>query len=491
VIKYILATIIVCLSLCFVGHVVYEKTNTKEPITQSKAWEESDISLSMVREFVNNNTCYTDSKAFFACINALNSPFDGKNKKIGFDGTIVSGNFGTLKAEYTIWKKQKKLKRINFEELLNTVNNTFKTGSTKYNQSLIINQFVAIYDDPHTYFVPTSFLQSKLNSKSKNFIGFYLGKNSKGKYYFKTILHESILNKAGMRVGDEVVSINGVKTASKTMSEVAKLLKPDDLTFVITRLGQEQTIRVNSTASINRISSRMLDAETGYIYFSVFYNHSCTDMNLQLGELKKHGMTHLILDLRNNLGGLMDEALCVANLFLPKNVLVYQEEYFSDRHTEYYATHSDAEYTGPMSVLINESTASSSEIVAGTLKDYGRAQIIGQTSFGKGSFQECRALDGSESITFCSTQGIYSNASGKTPQRVGVIPDILVKSEDTLMYNEKDNFFAIKSFYERKDKSLKTVIKRIEDGVDPEIFITLKEIALTKNFSQLPNKDEK
>ena len=238
--------------------------------------------------------------------------------------------------------------------------------------------------------------------------------------------------KAGIKAGDKIVKIAGESTKNMDIEKaVTKMRGPKGTPIVLTifREGWKETkdfTIVRDIIKIKSVKSKMLDSSIGYIKLTQFQESTAADLASALTGLKKDGMTSIILDLRNDPGGLLNSAVDVAEQFLPpKQLVVYIKGRTGDK-IEYFTEGDKPSYTGiPMVVLVNQGSASASEIVAGALKDWKRAIIIGMQTFGKGSVQSLIPLSDGSGLRLTTAK--YYTPSGTSIQNVGITPDIVVK----------------------------------------------------------------
>ncbi len=206
--------------------------------------------------------------------------------------------------------------------------------------------------------------------------------------------------KAGLRAGDEIVEVNGNNVKGKTTSDITPMLKGQAGTPIkikVIHLGQTTPVEVNMTREEIKVRSvpysDMVNAETGYIKLTGFTENCSADVKNAFLKLKDKGCKSLVLDLRGNPGGLLQEAVNIVNLFVDKgNEVVSTRGKIKDWDKHYLAVNNALDTQMPMVVLVDNNSASASEIVAGSLQDLDRAVIIGQRSFGKGLVQQTRDL---------------------------------------------------------------------------------------------------
>jgi carboxyl-terminal processing protease len=243
--------------------------------------------------------------------------------------------------------------------------------------------------------------------------------------------------KAGLKPGDIVTKIDSTDTSNLTLDEAVSKIrgnKGTDVTLKIVRGNTEPTdIKITrDTISVPSVKSSMKSGNIGYIQISQFGDDTNTKIAAAATELKNQGAQKVILDLRNNPGGYLDSAVAVSSQFMPENKVVVEERR-NGKTTQKLSSSGGGSLVGlPMVVLINEGSASASEITAGALKDNGAAKLIGEKSFGKGSVQEVIKLAGGAELKI--TVAHWFTPSGKGIDKIGISPDIEVK-QDQADYN--------------------------------------------------------
>jgi carboxyl-terminal processing protease len=246
--------------------------------------------------------------------------------------------------------------------------------------------------------------------------------------------------KAGLKAGDIILKINGKATLDLTLDEDVTLLRGKPGTKVIlTVVRKGKTFDVTITRAIIKIKSVKAYAlenypEIEYIRISSFDKNVVNSLKKILANLKKYHKKGIIIDLRNNPGGLLNQAVGTLDLFIDKGVLVSQKGRVPSENRKFYA-HSSGTYKNiPIVVLVNGGSASASEIVSGALQDKKRAVIVGETTFGKGSVQAIIPVNKKEAVRL--TVAKYYLPSGRTIQAKGVIPDIIVHPAKIEKVNE-------------------------------------------------------
>lgn len=237
--------------------------------------------------------------------------------------------------------------------------------------------------------------------------------------------------RAGIKAGDKIVKINEESTKGLNLMECVKRMrgpKGTHVTLTIFREGSTQTQEVSMVRDIIKIQSvkyKTLEKGYGYLRISQFQEKTSADAAKALEALQKEnpeGMRGLILDLRNDPGGLLEEAVDVSDLFLDSGVIVSIKGRNEEEKTVFNAHKEGTMPPWPMVVLVNQGSASASEIVAGALQDYGRAVIMGSKTFGKGSVQTIIPLDDGSGIKLTTAR--YYTPKGRSIHEKGIQPDI-------------------------------------------------------------------
>ncbi|MCD6199970.1 MAG: S41 family peptidase [Deltaproteobacteria bacterium] len=252
--------------------------------------------------------------------------------------------------------------------------------------------------------------------------------------------------KAGLKANDKILKIEGKTTKNMTLIESVKLLrgaKGTDVTISIYREGWRRLKDITLTRDvipIQSVRSRILEDGYGYIRVSNFQNKTTFELKKALRELEKgKGLKGLVLDLRNNPGGLLDQAVKVADVFLEKGLVVYTDGRIEEQKMRFEAHPNKHHHKYPIAVLVNEGSASASEIVAGALQDHKRAIILGVQTFGKGSVQTIIPLEDGSAVRLTTAR--YYTPNGRSIQAKGIEPDIEVPYTLQEKPKEKDKIF--------------------------------------------------
>lgn len=240
--------------------------------------------------------------------------------------------------------------------------------------------------------------------------------------------------KAGIKPGDLIIAIDGKSTQGLSVDEAVKSLRgPKSSAVKITIQSQgdknpREVVLVRDIIYVKSVNSKLLDGRIGYIKLSQFQEKTSEELVKAIEELEsgdRGELNGLILDLRNNPGGLLTQAVEVADEFIDEGLIVSVKGRVEDQSTEYYATKKDNTPGYPIIILVNKGSASASEVVAEALQDKKRAIILGTKTFGKGSVQSIIKLEDGSGLKL-TTAKFYA-PSGRSINQVGVIPDVIVE----------------------------------------------------------------
>lgn len=246
--------------------------------------------------------------------------------------------------------------------------------------------------------------------------------------------------KAGIRAGDAIVKIEGRFTKEYSLVDAVKKLrgpKGSPIQISVQRQGEKSLVDVvviRDNIEVKSVRSRNLGDGLGYIRVSQFVERTTDDLKRAITSLNNSSANHelkgLIIDMRNNPGGLLNQAIGVSDLFLTDGIIVYTDGRVEQQKQTFFAHDAGTEPKYPLVVLVNGGSASASEIVAGALKDHGRAIIIGTQTFGKGSVQTITPLNNGGALTL--TTALYYTKSGRSLQALGVSPDVNIEAEENV-----------------------------------------------------------
>ena len=355
----------------------------------------------------------------------MNEYFNNKNSK-GSTDTIVSeiNNFRRIIDKYYLGE-------VDEEKL--------KEGAIK--------GYIEGLEDPYTEYISKEDMQDYLEDTMGNFvgIGIYMVKDTQtNKIMVLSPIKNSPAEKAGIQPGDYIIKINDVEYTGEQMTEASNKIKGEEGSTVkleILRENETLTYEIKrENIKVNPVEGKVLENNIGYIAFSSFDQETAEDFKNKYEELSKQGIKSLIVDLRNNGGGIVSVALEIADYFTPKDsVLLYEVD--KNNNEEIEKSKNDPIINMPVIILTNENTASSSEILAGALQDLGIAKIVGTKTYGKGVIQEVLSLPDGSGIKITSEK--YLTPNKREINKVGIQPDIEVELPETvtniLNVEEKDD----------------------------------------------------
>lgn len=288
--------------------------------------------------------------------------------------------------------------------------------------------------DPHSSFMtPDMFKEMEVETKgSFGGLGIEIGVRD-GSLTIISPIEDTPAYRVGLEAGDVIVKIEDETTKDMTIMDAVKRLRGEpgtDVTIWVMREGWKEPKSFTITRDIIKIKSvrwKILEKGYGYIKINQFQARTDNELEKALKEIKedKGGMKGLILDLRNNPGGLLDQAVKVADTFLDKGLIVYTDGRREDQKFKYTASDAGAQLGFPMIVMVNAGSASASEIVAGALQDHERAVVLGNQTFGKGSVQTIIPLEDGSAVRLTTAR--YFTPKGRSIQAKGITPDIVVQ----------------------------------------------------------------
>jgi len=308
--------------------------------------------------------------------------------------------------------------------------------------------------DPYSSYMSPQMLSEMQTETSGKFggLGIEVGMEA-GVVKVISPIDNSPASKVGIKAGDYIVKINDTQVQGKSLTEAVELMRGPvgtDIEITVRRVGEKKAMVFNITREIIKITSvrsKIIDGDIGYIRLTSFNENSSDQFKEKIKDLKKNkDINSYILDLRNNPGGLLSQAIKITDFFLDNGEIVSTKGRKKTESRKWYANKGDVIEGSTLVVLINYGSASASEIVAGALKDHKRAILVGENSYGKGSVQSIIPLKNNGAIRLTISK--YYLPSGKSISEIGVSPDIKVeeKSENFKMNSENDNQlnFALK-----------------------------------------------
>ena len=299
-----------------------------------------------------------------------------------------------------------------------------------------VRGYVEGLGDPYTEYISKEEMKEYMQDTLGNYvgIGIYMTTNTQnGHIVVLATMKGSPAETAGLKPGDEIIKVNDEDCTTKNSTEVSNKIKGEEGTTVkleILRDNQTLTFEVKrENIKVNPVEGKVLSDNIGYIKFTSFDETTAEDFKATYQDLAKQNIKSLIIDLRNNGGGLVDQAVDIADYFLEKDqVVLYEVDKNQNEILE--VSENDPIINMPVVILTNENTASASEILAGALKDYGKATIVGTTTYGKGVIQEILTFKDGSGLKITTKE--YQTPNHNKINKVGIQPDEVVELPDTV-----------------------------------------------------------
>jgi len=292
-----------------------------------------------------------------------------------------------------------------------------------------INGMLASLDPHSAYLTPDLYKELQVDTKgSFGGLGIEIT-NRNGLLTVVAPIEDTPAYRAGVKSGDQIIKIDGEFTKDMTLVDAVKKMRGQKDTKVTLTVRRESRpdlfdiTLVREVIKIQSVKSKTLEKGYGYVRLTQFQERTDDDLERALKKLDKDGgIQGIVLDLRNNPGGLLTQAVKVSDLFLDSGLIVYTDGRLENQKQKYFAHKAGTWSDFPMVVLVNVGSASASEIVAGALQDHKRALVLGTTTFGKGSVQTILPLDDNSALRLTTAR--YYTPSGRSIQATGIVPDI-------------------------------------------------------------------
>ena len=294
-----------------------------------------------------------------------------------------------------------------------------------------IDGMVKSLNDPHSNYLSPKMYKTLMELTEGSFagIGVVMGMDNEQKIHIVGIMENSPGQKAGLQEGDEILAVDGVPVTQMAFDEVAAHVRGQagtDVVLTIMRDNANQDITITrDNIKLKTVGHKMLDNNIGYIQIVSFSEDTANEFNEAYNDLKNQGMKALVLDLRNNPGGLLTTCVEIAKKLVPKGEIVSIVDKQGNKET-YSSSLEAPEY--PLVVLINKNSASASEILSGAIQDTKTGTIIGNTSYGKGSVQTILPMFEDDAVKL--TIAKYYTPSGRSIDGTGITPDIEINLDE-------------------------------------------------------------
>ena len=310
-----------------------------------------------------------------------------------------------------------------------------KIDETKL-QDGAIKGYVEGLGDEYTEYIPADEMEEYTENITGNFVGigiYMVADETSGRVVVYYPIPESPAEKAGIKAGDKIISVDGTEYTSSDFSTIADYIKGEEGTkvnLVVERDEERLTFEITrEKINTNPITIEMLEDNIGYLKLPSFDEDTATDFEEKVKELQEKGAKSLIIDLRNNGGGIVTEATDIADMLLKKDeTIISTVDNKGNKEITY--SENEPKFTMPVVLLTNENSASASEILACSLKDNERGKIIGTKTYGKGIIQTLLSLKDGSGLKITTEE--YYTPKGTTIHKVGITPDEEVKLPDTV-----------------------------------------------------------
>jgi carboxyl-terminal processing protease len=323
-----------------------------------------------------------------------------------------------------------------FGEVLETVRDEYVDGidQSEVMDSAINGMLQSL--DPYSSYMSPEIFEEMQTETSGEFGGLGIEVSMEGGVV-KVIspIDDTPAAKVGIKAGDYIVRINGKQVQGITLMEAVNLMRgevgePIEITIRRKGLSKAKNFKIiREVIEIKSVVSRIIDDDIGYLRLRSFNENSSEQLKKQIREIEKNKkLVGYIFDLRNNPGGLLSQAIKISDFFLDDGEIVSTKGRKSNESRKFFAKKGDQINGKPLIVLINQGSASASEIVAGALQDHKRAILLGENTYGKGSVQSIIPLKNRGAIRLTISK--YYLPSGKSISEIGVLPDIMVEEED-------------------------------------------------------------
>lgn len=425
-----------------------------------ESWVSTGLKTQDIANLYQNFNCKSTQKTFLACVNSLQGMVNYLELDLGWSpseglklekrrGVVIQNEKKRLAPWVKLFKSSKHL-TMDFERAWKQIESKIKSHHfSSYIVGMGINGYLSIHRDPHSYVLPREYYEKVVaNSNPRvNSYGFNLGK-SESEFVFARIYPGSLFDSLGVSKGDVILEIDGKDISHLDLETVSDWLKNKDkhqfkvkmvnnkvMTWVLDKESQ-----VLPSVSMKRLP-RQNNKSLHLISIFKVSEGVCESVKNDLQQAIREKTSGVILDLRDNSGGSMDEILCMSGLFVGDKK-IYDLVYFNKRfRKETFFSDQVQIYFGPLVVLVNRSTASSAEILAGVIQHYKRGLLVGERTFGKGSFQEGEEWSKNRRLLYFQTKGTFHLPSGRSPQLLGITPDVQVSENFASIFQREEELY--------------------------------------------------
>ncbi len=454
--------------------------------SSSEHWRATGLSLEKLFEIMNTEICYQDRVKFFGCMSTLESTImleedsgeiklvfdrighgidslnDIKIKKLTFKNhksidDLLNSHREYQREKIAYWNDLYQYKfGINFDLLFSDVVR-YDAQNEKEQIASMINEFLSASYSPHDHVVPLTMA----SVENQNFMGIgVILRSANNQLFVLKTMRGSPADAAGLRPGDVVHKIQGKSVSDMKLTELNSAISKVgsdivEIEFYRNKKSYKANIKKTLLSTVNVTSKTIQDkyGTWGFIKINNFMQEdTCKSVEVLMTDLlsSESDLSGFILDLRDNQGGLVTQAICVADLFIPKDVTLLEIRPTDPSESPmYYESDFEPITYAPIVTLINSSSASAAEILAGTLKDNSRSVLIGEQTFGKGSVMRSVSLDDQDDIIYYQTFALMYFPSGATNHINGIMPDYILDNYSNRHSFRERNLF----FYQHTDLS--------------------------------------
>lgn len=381
-----------------------------------------------------------------------------------FNNTSLVSMFETVSSQENSENSSKSTDLEKYLKRIKSTINRYYLWNDKIDEEKLkegaIKGYVEGLGDEYTEYIPAEEMEDYTENITGNFVGigiYMVADKDSGRVVVYYPIPDSPAEKAGIKAGDQIISVDGTEYTADDFSKIADYIKGKEGTTVnleVERNGERIKFDINrEKISTNPITIDMVESNIGYLKLPSFDEDTAKDFEEKVKELQSKGAQSLIIDLRNNGGGIVNEATDIADMLLDKGQTIISTV---DKDGKKKITYSkeNPTFTMPITVLVNENSASASEILACSLQDNERAKIIGTKTFGKGIIQTLLSLTDGSGLKITTEE--YYTPKGTTIHKVGITPDEEVKLPDTIK--------SIYSVTKEEDTQLEKAIESLKNN---------------------------
>ncbi len=430
------------------------------------AWQKSGLTTKTVESFLNDENCNKNKIHFVACINSLIVTSEEADQNLPAIYPQLKEFWPQKRFEVErarLWTLNKKIPQItlplkngfSFQNAWGFISRHFSENQKAILTGAAVNAYLSVSEDPHTVIIPQKLYEDSLWSKKigpKPSLGFFIQALEPSRILVRKIVAQSQAEKAGLKEGDIIVLANHEKIPGSNVRQMIKELKVQaskPIILSIERDGKTLELKLHpEQVPWEGTKSRIIGTSKKFGLFELrqFKQGSCQSLRKQMIKFEPQ-ISAAVLDLRDNSGGIIEEGRCILELFLKKGSRAFSLSAKSEvGPTEVFNTEKTPVFKKPLLILVNSGTASTAELVAGSLQDHKRALLIGDRTYGKGSYQEPETWKANPKFYLLQTRGFFYLPKGNSPQLVGLTPDVYWNSFKSDPFREEQQFlFPLKA----------------------------------------------